>query len=159
MVFLLSLKTLLFWCLSHWEVWFWPVLTAALTFAVKRKYPERWEAWALKWPLGAALIEFMRAFGFDSQKGPVILQRYAMRRAGMVPDDAFRTIPIPDKVKRALLDPATRHRLLIAAEVLLNRPSDAEDLPGGTPSAPPVESASAGRSPGSPEDARPASLG
>lgn len=134
------------WVLTHWDVWFWPVLTGAITFAVKRKYPEKWEKWALKYPGSALVIELMKAYGFDAQKGPVLLKRYAMRRAGMVPQDALKSIPVPDKVMKVLLDPAMRHRLMIAAEVLLNREVDVEDLPGE----PPAPSASDEGTPGSP---------
>lgn len=129
MAFIHWLQTFALWMVSHWEVWFWPVLTGFITFAVKRKYPERWEKWALKYPVGALVIEFMRAYGFDSQKGPVILQRFAMRRAGLVPPDAIKSISVPDKVMKVLLDPALRHRLTIAAEVMLKQSVKWEEMP------------------------------
>lgn len=146
MAFVHWLQVFFLWVLSHWEVWFWPGLTFAITYAVKRKYPERWEAWALRYPLGAFVIEFMKAYGIDGQKGPVLLKRYAMRRAGMVPPDAIKSIPVPDKVMKVLLDPKLRTRLIVASEVLLNREADVEDLPGE----PPAPSASGEGTPGSP---------
>ena len=83
----------------------WPILSGVLTLFARRNNPAEWETWALKNPKKAALVEFARTNGPDFLKNPVVLQRYAARKAGKIPMDALEKIPLPAQLREALKNP------------------------------------------------------
>lgn len=117
----------------------WPILTALLTVALRKKTPEEWEAWAMTKPLLAFVVEVMRAAGIDTAKLLVASHRFAQRRAGVVPPDAIRVSSLPESVKTALQNPELRQILIQAAEHLQTPPrrmGSSTSLPLPFPTAP-----------------------
>lgn len=84
---------------------FWPLITAIMNVMLRRKSAEAWESWALSKPVPAFIVEVVRAAGFDPAKLMIAGQRYAQRRAGVVPAEALRAAHLPEPVKKALSDP------------------------------------------------------
>ena len=84
---------------------FWPLITALMNVMLRRKTAEEWERWAMSKPALAFLVEMSRAAGVDPTKVLIAFQRYAKRRAGVVPDGAIRSLGLPPLVQKALLDP------------------------------------------------------
>lgn len=84
---------------------FWPLITAIMNVMLRRKSAEAWESWALSKPVPAFIVEVVRAAGFDPAKLMIAGQRYAQRRAGVVPVEALRAAHLPEPVKKALSDP------------------------------------------------------
>jgi len=100
----------------------WPFITAVMNVALRKKSPEQWEAWALSKPVLAFVIEVMRAGGIDPFKLLQAVQRYAQRRAGVIPADAVRVSSLPEPLKAALLNPELL-KLLTEAAVKLQAPN------------------------------------
>jgi len=121
----------------------WPILTAMLTVALRKKTPEEWEAWAMTKPFLAFIVEVMRAAGIDTAKLLVAAHRFAQRRAGVVPPDAIRMSSLPESVKTVLANPELRQVLIQAAEHLQSPP--APPFVTRLPSAPPSEDDATGR--------------
>jgi len=113
----------------------WPVITALMNIALRKKTPEEWEAWALAKPGLAFLIEAIRACGIDPFKLLQAFHRFAQRRAGAIPADAVRVANLPAPLKAALLNPETVKLLTEAAQALAARSSESD------PSSPPADSA------------------
>lgn len=94
--------------LTHREVllaWvFWPAVSAAISLAFKKRSPAEWHAWAQQWPALAFLVEFARTNGLDLAKNLLLVQRYANRKAGKLPEDVWADLPVPPSVKRVLRD-------------------------------------------------------
>lgn len=125
---------LVHWLIANAPVLVWPVATALLSVAIKRGLPEKWEAWALKYPKLAFCLELMKAWGWDLPKTAVLAQRYAQRRAGQVPEDAYNLSTLPEPLKRALQDPAMQKKLEeLVASWTATTPAPS---PGATPSDP-----------------------
>lgn len=89
----------------------WPLVSALINYLFYKKTPAEWEAWALKKPVLAFLVELCRANGWNITKNAQIIQRYAARRAGQVPEDAWAALPLSVPLKMALRNPATRELL------------------------------------------------
>ena len=111
------MKSLIDILYPHREWLFWAATCAALNYLFRKKSPEAWEAWALKKPVLAFIIELLRAFGIDPKKMAVAWKRFADRKAGNVPEDLWDGLPISPTLKGALRDPAKRALL----EELLGR--------------------------------------
>lgn len=93
----------------------WPLITAVMNVALRKKTPEQWEAWALSKPALALMVEVMRAGGIDPFKLLQAFHRYAQRRAGVIPADAVRVSSLPEPLKAALMNPETLKMLTEAA--------------------------------------------
>jgi hypothetical protein len=95
--------------LSHYDVimgfLFWPSITALLTLAFKKHTAAEWEAWAMKNPFGAFIVEFCKANGFDIGKNALLLERFAARRSGKVPADIWDKLPVSPVLRDALKNP------------------------------------------------------
>lgn len=89
----------------------WPLLTAVLSVVIRRRLPEKWEAWALKYPKLAFFVELSKAWGLNLPKVVVLGHRYAQRMSGQVPEDAYKLSTLPEPLKAALQDPQNRKRL------------------------------------------------
>jgi hypothetical protein len=89
----------------------WPLLSALINLAFHRKTAAEWEAWALRKPGLAFFVELSRANGWDIGKNLRLIQRFAARRAGRVPDDAWDRLPVSPAVRTALRDPHLRGAL------------------------------------------------
>ena len=100
----------------------WPLITAVMNVALRKKTPEQWEAWALSKPVLAFVIEVMRASGIDPFKLLQAFHRFAQRRAGVIPADAVRVSSLPEPLKAALMNPETL-KLLTEAAVRLQTES------------------------------------
>ena len=129
----------------------WPVLSAVLNVMLRRKTPDQWEAWAASRPVAAFAIELIRALGVDPKKAMVAAQRYAQRKAGVLPAVPPPELPpavaalLADPVKKAVLESlATR----MAAVSELPPPETRESLV--PPSAEASESRSPEEAPGTP---------
>ena len=80
----------------------WHLLTALLNAALRRRSAKEWENWALQRPLGAFVVELLRALGLDLPKAVVAFQRFLARRSGQVPGDALATNLTPPGIKELL---------------------------------------------------------
>lgn len=89
----------------------WPLVSALINLAFYKRTPAEWEAWALKKPVLAFLVELCRANGWDIAKNARVLQRFAARRSGQVPEEGWDRLPLSPAVKAALQDPALRGAL------------------------------------------------
>lgn len=98
----------------------WPFISALLNVLMRKKTAEEWEAWALQRPFTALLVELARVYGVDLKKQAVVLQRYAERKAGKIPEDALAsgTTAVPASIAAILADPQKRALLEKAAEKL-----------------------------------------
>jgi hypothetical protein len=105
----MNLNVVLSFVIQHQDVLlglvFWPLITAIMNVMLRRKSAEAWESWALSKPVPAFLVEVVRAAGFDPAKLMIAGQRYAQRRAGVVPAEALRAAHLPEPVRKALSDP------------------------------------------------------
>jgi len=106
----------------------WPLITAVMNVALRKKTPEQWETWALSKPVLAFVMEVMRASGIDPVKLLQAFHRFAQRRAGVIPADAVRVASLPEPLKAALLNPETL-KLLLEAAVKLQSESAAPTAP------------------------------
>lgn len=113
------MKPILHWLMLNWAWLVWPVATALLTWAVKRKKFEEWEQWALKRPMGALFFEILAALGWDIPKIKKALLRYTSRKSGSVPEDAQRVAGLPEPLKQVLNNPELRQRIVAEAEKAL----------------------------------------
>lgn len=113
----------------------WPLISALINYAFYKKTPAEWEAWAMRKPLLAFLVELCRANGWDITKNAKVLQRYAARRAGQLPEEGWDRLPISPAMKAALQNPATRGIL----EGLLTSRTSERPQDGSTPPAPAPE--------------------
>lgn len=113
---------------------FWPLITAVMNVMLRKKTAEEWEAWAMAKPALAFVVEVLRAAGLDPAKLLVAFQRYAQRRAGVVPEDAIRASKLPPVIQKALLDPATVKALQDHLEI----GAKASIPPAEPPAAPPA---------------------
>jgi hypothetical protein len=89
----------------------WPLITAAINYALKRKSPEEWEKWAMARPLAAFCIDVLRASGVEPFKILQAFQRFAARKAGKIPSDTWERLPIDPELRKALSEPHTRATL------------------------------------------------
>lgn len=109
----------------------WQLLTGVVSVLTKRKTAEKWEAWAMTKPGLAFVVECLRASGLDPQKLLNSVDRYAKRRAGILPDAAV-IAACPPAIRAALEDPAKRAALEAWAQRLAavdNAPSPEASLP------------------------------
>lgn len=90
----------------------WPLISAILNSASRRAAIQRWEAWALKYPKLAFLLEVSRALGLDLNKLVDIMARYAARKAGHIPPDALIKMNLPPELRAALSDPKKVQKLV-----------------------------------------------
>jgi len=90
---------------------FWPFISAIITLAFRKRSPEEWETWALSKPGLALVVEMCKANGWNIGKNLQILQRYAQRRAGQLPDDIWGRLPVSPNLRKALADPQMRAAL------------------------------------------------
>lgn len=109
----------------------WPLLTAFLSVAIRRRLPEKWEAWAMKNPKLAFLIELAKAWGFNLPKIFELARRYTARMAGELPEAAIKASTLPEPLKKALQDPRLQAQLAAHVEEMLKDPP-------ATPSATPA---------------------
>lgn len=110
---------------------FWPVITAVMNIALRKKTPEEWEKWAIAKPGLAFLLEVLRAMGLDPIKLLQAFHRYAKRRAGVIPADAVRLSSLPDPLKVALANPETLKRLTeLAAQIQAEASAEKEPASG-----------------------------
>jgi len=90
---------------------FWPFVSAIITLAFRKRTPEEWEAWALKKPGLALLVEMCKANGFDIGKNLKLVQRYAQRQSGRLPEDLWDKLPVSPNLRLALRNPEMRRLL------------------------------------------------
>ncbi len=118
------MDALLRFFLTHREVllaWvFWPALTAAISLAFKKRTPAEWHAWAQQWPALAYIVEFAKANGLDISKNLLLVQRYAQRKSGKLPEDVWADLPVPPIVKQVLRDEKLRGELIRLVEAKTN---------------------------------------
>lgn len=104
----------------------WPLISAVLNLALRKKTAEQWEAWALAKPGLAFLLELMRALGVDPKKAMKAFHNYAQRQAGNVPAGAIAaavaTPGMPPAVVALLNDPTKMKLLEEAAQKLAAGP-------------------------------------
>ena len=89
----------------------WPLISALINLAFHKKTPSEWEAWALRKPGLAFFVELSRANGWDIAKNLRLVQRFAARRSGQVPEDVLERLPVSPAVRAALRDPHLRGAL------------------------------------------------
>lgn len=89
----------------------WPLVSAIITLAFRKRTPEEWEAWALKKPGLALLVEMCKANGFDIGKNLLLVQRYAQRQSGKFPADLWDKLPVSPNLRTALRNPEMRRIL------------------------------------------------
>lgn len=119
---------------------FWPLLTAVMNIMLRKKSAAEWEAWAMSKPALALLVEMLRALGLDPAKLLLAFQRFAQRRAGVIPADAVRASGLPPSVQRALLDPEmvqAFHAVVETMEAMKKTPPTGAP-PSDPPPAPPA---------------------
>lgn len=104
----------------------WPILSALMNVALRKKTPQQWEEWALSKPWLAFFIEGSRAAGVDPFKMLQAFHRLAQRRAGVIPEDAVRVSSLPAPLKAALQNPALL-KLLTEAALKLQQAEGASD--------------------------------
>lgn len=124
---------------------FWPLVTALLSIAMRRKLPEKWQAWAMKYPKLAFVIELLKAWGLNLPKVFELMQRYAMRKAGESPEAAWKMSTLPEPLKKALQDPVLLKRLEDHASAWMNEDPTATpklEVPTPVPPADPPGSSS-----------------
>lgn len=103
------------------EALIWPLLTAIINAFLMKRSPEEWEAWALKKPGLAFMVEILRAIGCYPSKILIAIQRYLARRAGEVPNDVVTMETLPPGIQRMLKSPATIACLETEAQNFLSR--------------------------------------
>lgn len=118
----MNLNVIVSFVIQHQDVLlglvFWPLITASINVMLRRKTAEEWEAWAVSKPVLAFLVEVSRAAGFDPAKLLIAGQRYAQRRAGVVPAEALRATKLPPAVQKALSDPEKIRRISALLETV-----------------------------------------
>jgi len=125
----------------------WPIISAVLNILLRKKTPEQWEAWAEKKPGMALAVELMRALGADPSKALTAAQRYARRKAGVLPAAPPPELPpsvaglLADPVKRAVLESLAKRLTEVAAQPEPPQPAQRDTL------VPPFEAPSESRSP------------
>ncbi len=110
------LPTVLTFLTQNWQWLFWPLVSATLAVLSRKKTAQEWEAWALKSPVLAFLIEVARAAGLDPVKMLSAFKRYADRRAGAIPNEIWERLPVSNALKAHLADPVKRRQLEALAQ-------------------------------------------
>ena len=105
------------------RVFLFPAVTFLLILFFHKKDPVQWEAWAMKNPFFAAVIELCKALGFDLPSTLKVFENYAARKAGTIPPSAVLALPWPPAVRKLLANPSTQ-----AAVVALVSKGEAELL-------------------------------
>lgn len=105
------LPTIIAFLTQNWQWLFWPIVSATLAVLSRKKTAQEWEAWALKSPVLAFLIEVARAAGLDLVKIFGAFKRYADRRAGAIPSEIWERLPVSNALKAHLADPVKRRQL------------------------------------------------
>lgn len=95
----------------------YPVLTAVMTVAFRKRTPEEWEAWALTKPFLALVIETMKATGLHPAGLLKAVFNFTQRRAGKVPATALRVASLPEPLRTALANPLMHAILAEAARL------------------------------------------
>lgn len=103
----------------------WPLITALFNVALRKRTYIQWEEWALAKPVLAFIIEVIRATGLDPFSLAQAFQRYAARKAGVMPVDTIRVAELPPPLKTALLNPDLTEILSEAAVKV----QDTKDIP------------------------------
>lgn len=111
----------------------WPLITAIMNLALRKKTPEQWEAWALSKPALACGVELLRALGADPFKLLQAFHRLAQRRSGVIPTDAVRMSSLPEPLKAALLNPEFLKLLTEAAHKLQTEQQQQQQEPAAAP--------------------------
>lgn len=97
----------------------WPLCTAILTLATRKRTPAEWEAWAMSKPGLALVVELLRAMGVNTPQLMIVAQRYAQRQSGVIPDGALEASTLPPGLKRILTNPQLLALVEAQAQMLL----------------------------------------